>query len=152
MDHCGLQHIFTQSELNARQRRWSKLLSEYDFDITYIKGTMNRVSDALSQRPRIFSVMPVQTNLSENILTLQNNDYWYKEVKDFIRQKTMMVPKFEGFTMENDGLLRFKGQIYVPPNNNLRSLILKEAHRAVYMAHPGVTKMREDLKPLFLWK
>jgi hypothetical protein len=31
-------------------------------------------------------------------------------------------------------------------------LILSEAHSAVYMAHPGVTKMRADLKPLFLWK
>ena len=29
-DHCGLQHIFTQGDLNARQRRWSELLSEYD--------------------------------------------------------------------------------------------------------------------------
>ena len=26
-DHCGLQHIFTQSDLNARQQCWSELLS-----------------------------------------------------------------------------------------------------------------------------
>jgi hypothetical protein len=31
-------------------------------------------------------------------------------------------------------------------------LILREVHRVVYMAHSGVTKMREDLKPLFFWK
>jgi hypothetical protein len=74
MDHCGLQHIFTQRDLNARQRRWSELLSEYDFDITYIKGKMNRVVDALSQRPHIFSVIPLQTNLRKNILTLQCDD------------------------------------------------------------------------------
>ena len=59
MNHCGLQHIFTQSDLNARQQRWSELFSEYDFEITYIKGTMNRVVDALSRRPCIFSVMPL---------------------------------------------------------------------------------------------
>jgi hypothetical protein len=96
--------------------------------------------------------MPLQTNLRENILTLQHDDDWYKEVKDFIGQNTMMVPRFEGFTFDDDGLLRFKNQIYVPPNDELRSLILNEAHRAVYMAHPGVTKMRADLKPLFFWK
>lgn len=50
IDHCGLQQIFTQDHLNARQRRWSELISEYDFDITYIKGTINRVVDALSRR------------------------------------------------------------------------------------------------------
>jgi hypothetical protein len=54
--------------------------------------------------------------------------------------------------VDKDGLLRSNNQIYVPPNDELRSLILNEAHRAVYMAHPGVTKMRADLKPLFLWK
>jgi hypothetical protein len=64
----------------------------------------------------------------------------------------MMVPKFEGFTVENDGLLIFKSQIYVPPNDELRILILNEAHRSLYMAHPRVTKMREYLKPLFFWK
>jgi hypothetical protein len=69
-DHCGLQHILSKNELNVRQRRWSELLSEYDFEITYIKGTINRVVDALSRRPCIFSVIPPQTNLHENILTL----------------------------------------------------------------------------------
>jgi hypothetical protein len=62
-DHCGLQHIFTQSDLNARQRHWSELLSEYDFEITYIKGMVNRVADALSRRPHIFSVIPLKMNL-----------------------------------------------------------------------------------------
>jgi hypothetical protein len=41
-DHCGLQHIFTQSDLNAQQWCWSKFLSEYDFEITYIKGRLFR--------------------------------------------------------------------------------------------------------------
>ena len=59
----------------------------------------------------------------------------------------MMVPRFEGFTFDDDGLLRFRGRIYVPPNDELRMLILSEAHRAVYMAHPGVTKMRQTLSP-----
>jgi hypothetical protein len=110
------------------------------------------VADALSRRPRIFLVLPLQTNLRENILTLQCDDDWYKEVEGFIRQNTMMVPRFEGFSFDSDGLLRFKNWIYVLPNDELRMLILSEAHRAVYMAHPGVTKMRENLKTLFFWK
>jgi hypothetical protein len=64
----------------------------------------------------------------------------------------MMVPIFEGFSFDNDGLLKFKNRIYVLPNDELRMLILSEAHREVYMAHPGVMKMRADLKPLFFWK
>jgi hypothetical protein len=64
----------------------------------------------------------------------------------------MMVPIYQGFMFGDDGLLRFNNWIYVPPNYELRRLILNEAHRAVYMAHSGVMNMREDLKPLFLWK
>jgi hypothetical protein len=95
-------------------------------------------------------VLPLQTNLCEKILTLQRDDEWYIEVEGFFGQNTMMVPRYEVFSFDSDGLLRFIGRIYIPPNEELRMLILSEAHRAVYMAHPGVTKMRADLKPLFL--
>jgi hypothetical protein len=64
----------------------------------------------------------------------------------------MMVAQFEGFTLDNDGLLRFKNQIYVPMNNELKSLILNKYRREAYMIHLGVTDMRADLKPLFFWK
>jgi hypothetical protein len=64
----------------------------------------------------------------------------------------MMIPRYEGYTLDSDGLLRYNGRIYVPPNDELRKLILNKAHRAVYMAHPRVTKMKEDIKPLLFWK
>jgi hypothetical protein len=81
---------------------------------------VNRVLDALSWRPCIFSIIPLQKNLRENILTIQIDDDWYKEVKENIGQDTMMVPKFEGYTLENDRLLRYTNIIYVPPNEELR--------------------------------
>jgi hypothetical protein len=48
-DHESLKHLFTQRDLNARQRRWSEFMSEYDFGISYIKGKENVVTDALSR-------------------------------------------------------------------------------------------------------
>jgi hypothetical protein len=35
-DHNGLKYIFTQSELNLRQRRWLELTKDYDLNITTI--------------------------------------------------------------------------------------------------------------------
>jgi hypothetical protein len=128
------------------------MLSEYDFEIPYIKGHVNRVEDALSRSPHIFLVLPLKTNLRENILTLQIDDDWYKEVKNNIGQYTMVVPRYEGYSLEYDGLLIFKGRIYIPPNDKLISLILSEAHQEIYMAHPGFTKMKENLNHLFFWK
>jgi hypothetical protein len=62
----------------------------------------------------------------------------------------MMLPKFEGFTMDNNKLLIFKSQIYVLPNDALRSFILNDAYKVVYMAHLGVMKMRAYLNSLIL--
>ncbi|XP_048438577.1 uncharacterized protein LOC125476444 [Pyrus x bretschneideri] len=41
-------YLFTQKELNLRQRRWLELLSDYDCTIDYHPGRANVVADALS--------------------------------------------------------------------------------------------------------
>ncbi|GJU58851.1 putative reverse transcriptase domain-containing protein [Tanacetum coccineum] len=49
-DHKSLQQILDQKELNMRQRRWLKLLSDYYYELHYHPGKANVVADALSQR------------------------------------------------------------------------------------------------------
>jgi hypothetical protein len=80
MDHQSLKHLFTQRDLNARQRRWSEFMSEYNFGISYIKGKENVVADALSRRPRVFSLIPLKVNLRERVLTQLQGDSWYLKV------------------------------------------------------------------------
>jgi hypothetical protein len=60
-DHCGLQYLFDQPKLNARQARWMALLSEFDFEIKHIKGKENRVVDALSRSMRTIHLEAVST-------------------------------------------------------------------------------------------
>ncbi|CAA0811504.1 Uncharacterized mitochondrial protein AtMg00860, partial [Striga hermonthica] len=51
-DHKSLQYIFTQKELNMRQRRWLELVKDYDCSIQYHPGKTNVVADALSRKVR----------------------------------------------------------------------------------------------------
>ncbi|XP_035816157.1 uncharacterized protein, partial [Zea mays] len=48
-DHKSLKYIFTQKELNLRQRRWLELIKDYDLEIQYHPGKANVVADALSE-------------------------------------------------------------------------------------------------------
>ena len=48
-DHKILQHVFTQRELNLRQRIWLKLLKDYDMSVLYHPGKANVMVDALSR-------------------------------------------------------------------------------------------------------
>jgi hypothetical protein len=49
-NHKSLKYIFTQSELNMRQRRWLELIKDYELEIHYHPGKANVVADALSQK------------------------------------------------------------------------------------------------------
>jgi hypothetical protein len=47
-DHKSLKYIFTQSNLNLRQRRWLELIKGYDLGINCHPGKANVVADAFS--------------------------------------------------------------------------------------------------------
>nr|GEY04579.1 RNA-directed DNA polymerase, eukaryota [Tanacetum cinerariifolium] len=49
-DHKSLKYIFTQRELNMRQRRWLEFLKDYDTNIQYHPGKANVVADPLSRK------------------------------------------------------------------------------------------------------
>ena len=49
-DRKSLKHIFTQWDLNMRQRRWMEFLEDYDFTLHYHPGKSNVVADALSRK------------------------------------------------------------------------------------------------------
>jgi hypothetical protein len=150
-NHQSLKHIFTQRDMNARQRQWSEFMSEYDFCISYIKGKEYVVVDALSRRPRIFSLVPLKVNLREHVLTQLQGDSWYLTITSNLERGRQLDPKYEGYSLEANRLLRYRGRMYIPENGDIRSIILKEAHRALYCAHPGVKKMYADMRKLFFW-
>ena len=56
-DQLILQYMFTQSDLNNRQRHWLKYIKDYDFPIKYHPGKVNRRSIRFEHegRPNQFS-------------------------------------------------------------------------------------------------
>jgi hypothetical protein len=59
IDHKSLKYIFTQSELNMRQRRWLELIKDYNLNVHYHPGKANVVADALSRKSHAMGVQPL---------------------------------------------------------------------------------------------
>jgi len=55
------------------------------------------------------------------------------------------------FKVDDQGVLRFRGRICIPANDEMKKMILEESHRSSLSIHPGATKMYHDLKKMFWW-
>jgi hypothetical protein len=82
----SLKYIFTQKDLNLRQRRWLELIKDYDLEIHYHPGKENLVADALSQKEHVHSV--VVAHLPDEI------------VEDFRRLNLGIVAHTEGVIID----------------------------------------------------
>jgi hypothetical protein len=58
--HKSLKYIFTQKDLNFRQRRWLELIKDYGLEIHYQPGKANLVADALSWKEHVHSAVDAQ--------------------------------------------------------------------------------------------
>nr|GEY28284.1 hypothetical protein [Tanacetum cinerariifolium] len=112
-----------KKELNMRERRWIKLLSDYDCEIHYHPGKGNVVANALSQKDRESLrgrslVMTVHTNLPEKIL---------------------------------EALTEVMKEENVKAENMKRDMIMHESYKSKYSIYPGSDKMHQNLKKHYWW-
>ncbi|MCO5577822.1 hypothetical protein L7F22_031656 [Adiantum nelumboides] len=79
-DHKSLKWIFTQPNLNMRQRRWIELLQEYDFDIKYRPGKDNVVADGLSCKSFLNAISIPNNPILDKIKEASLNDPEYQDL------------------------------------------------------------------------
>jgi hypothetical protein len=127
-DNKSLKSIFTQPDLNLRQRRWLELIKDYDLGINYHSGKVNMVVDALSHRTYmnglVMETMPfdlfeemdklnlrltinnglvtmeVDSTLSQDIHKGQKKDKKLQEIR-----RNIAEGKSPGFTEDDQGVL-----------------------------------------------
>jgi hypothetical protein len=88
----------------------------------------------------------VGSSLLEEIQRGQLEDEKIQEIKRNIKEE-----KSPGFSEDDEGVLWYKGTIYVPNVKELKDKVLREAHESAYSIHPGGNKIYHDLKITYWW-
>jgi hypothetical protein len=175
-DHKSLKYIFTQADLNMRQRCWLELIKDYDMEVYYHPDKANVVADALSRKAQFsclsveafsetlcwemrklnLEIIPqgslnhiaVDATLKDSIVMGQQHDEGVKIIKQMLAQGE---EKYKCFRVDHKGILWFNECIVVPKDHQLCKQILDEAHLSKFSMHPGSTKMYQDLRQNFWW-
>ncbi|GJR80516.1 putative nucleotidyltransferase, ribonuclease H [Tanacetum coccineum] len=172
-DHKSLKYIFTQRELNMRQRRWLELLKDYDTNIQYHPGKANVVADALSRKSGMIAGIKVEEEIIRDLERLDielcvrgQSGFWASlRVEPNLISQIKTAQKDDGeiwaiiqnidqqteFRVDDDGILWQGTKLCVPEDPTLREALMTEAHSSPFSIHPGSTKMYHDLKQHFWW-
>ncbi|KAI3819010.1 hypothetical protein L1987_12832 [Smallanthus sonchifolius] len=146
-DHKSLQHIFNQKERNMRQRRWVKLLNDYDCEIRYHPGKANVVADALSRKERIMlHSVRIHNDIQARILQAQHTS-----VTEGNMYQEMACGVELLLETKANGLLYYLDRIWIPDRNDLRMFLMNESHKTRYSVHPGDDKMYMGLRQQYWW-
>ena len=155
IDHKSLKYIFTQPELNMRQRRWLELIKDYNLEVHYHPGKANVVADALSRKshcnslledgfnllhPAVLHNIMISCSLESKIIDLQKTDSGMFHIK-----RKMKEQETKHFRIDKNGVLWFRDRLVVLKDKELRNQILGEAHSSKLSIHPGSSKMYQDL-------
>ncbi|GFY97645.1 hypothetical protein Acr_12g0001860 [Actinidia rufa] len=175
-DHKSLKYLFTQKELNMRQRRWLELIKDYDILIQYHPGKANVVADALSRKSTVnlaclvTSQVPLLDELERAEIevvapdtnTMLTTMIAQPTLIEIVKQRQpedpylwkvyeeMLVNPKPDFTLQ-DKALRFQSRLCVPNIPKVKRQVLEEAHNTKFTMHPRGTKMYRDLKEIFWW-
>ena len=85
----------------------------------------------------------VQFDLRNRIVRAQTKDN--QKIKEQIENRELKELHID------NGVIKYGNRICVPQIGELRKEIMREAHNTLYTAHPGSTKMYQNLRHNFWW-
>jgi hypothetical protein len=130
------------AQQNVRKIRWMEFLSEYEFDINHIKGKENKVDDSLNRSVHDMHATTISmcnSDLNDKILEIPKLDQHYVQTTEKLQQGNLQQ-KIKYFELREDGILMYRGGVYVPNSQELKNMVLREMHHVPYVGHSWYQK------------
>ena len=98
----------------------------------------------------VVSISIFQSDLRQQIINRNAEDVMYAQIKDKLQQQSL-EKKYEGYKLEEDGLLTYKRRMYIPNVAYLRRVVMDEIHQTPYSGHLGYQKMIAMARKQYFW-
>ncbi|GLB45893.1 putative retrotransposable element tf2 155 kda protein type 1-like [Lyophyllum shimeji] len=179
-DHKNLQYFLTAKKLNRRQARWSLYLANFDFVLHHRPGRSMGKPDALSRRPdhgdgsadnadivllkpEFFAVRALQ-----GLIAAGEEDKILRDIRrgnregaqeDVVAKAAAALKSARSGVRsvrsaewsEDQGVLMFRGRIYVPNIPELRRRIVEQHHDSRVAGDSGRWKTLELVSRSYWW-
>ena len=175
-DHRNLTYFQTAQNLNRRQARWALFLSRFDISLVHRAGKHSAKPDALSRRadhntgeddnkdevllkPELFIqkigalttqvpfVGPEQMIIDRIRSCEDRDEAVVKALKELGISRNIRGEEWS----DEDGLILYRGKVYVPLDSRLRHDIVKAHHDSPVTGHPGRWKTHELVARNYWW-
>jgi hypothetical protein len=108
------------------------------------------VVDALNGRAHELHVSTISMYMTYLKNKEANPDHLYLQIKENLQQKNSQQ-KFKNYELKEDGILLYKGKVYVPNSTELKNILLREMHNVPYVGHSGYKKPITAVRSQYFW-
>jgi hypothetical protein len=150
-DQKSLTHLDDQRLTTPWQHKALTKLMGLNYKIVYKKGVDNKVADALS---RVSQALPYDLSAISVVKPL-----WLQDIQSSYHNNTqaakllaaLSILSPQGFYILQDGLIRYKGRIWIGNDHTLQQKILASLHSSAVGGHSGYEATYKRVKHLFSW-
>lgn len=150
-DQQSLKYLLEQKIFTPRQHKYLTKLLGFDYNIEYRKGKENVVADALSRKEDLHTQCNVVTLIKPAWVEELQDSYLGDPIVPQVITESLSFPYNLSLYTYKEGLVRYKGKLYVSCGVDLRRKIIAFIHTSALGGHSGAAVTYNRIYTTFWW-
>jgi hypothetical protein len=133
------------------QRKAMSKLAGLQFTLQYKRGPKNGAADALSRVAQQYQINAISGVIPVRVQEILNSYSVDVDAQQLLHELAVVQANDQGFSLQ-DGLIRFKGKIWVGANTAIQTKSIQAFHSSAMGRHSGIQATYKKVHTLFYWK